>query len=316
MAETDSVSSGILLEAGTNELEVLEFYLANQSFGINVQKLREIVPYEPDEITHLPESHPSMLGTVMLRGKSVPVMDLKTHLGKQGETEARKEMGMVRQVILVCEFNQQVYAFLVDGVNQIHRVRWDQVKPMDAFFSNYSPRFTGSIHIDERDVLIVDMELVACEVFSDDKGGCQFDNVAGLETDAPDQRQDVRLFIAEDSAIIRQGIHNVMQKAGFGSVESFVDGKRCWDRLQQVQSAAELPHLIISDIEMPEMDGLTLCRKIKENTELKQIKVLIYSSLINDASAHKCTEVGADGFMSKPDMSKLVEKVDEQSMGA
>ena len=133
----DKQTKGILLEAGTNEFEILEYYLHGQSFGINVHKLREIIPYNSSELTRVPESHPSILGTMLLRGSSISLIDLGTHIGKlETGIQANNDETVLaenRPVVLVCEFNDDVVAFLVDGVDQIHRLSWSEVRPMGSF---------------------------------------------------------------------------------------------------------------------------------------------------------------------------------------
>ncbi len=309
---------GILLEAGTNEFEILEYYLFGQSFGINVHKLREIVPYSEDVLTKLPESHPSMLGTVLLRGDTIPLINLAQHLGKEiahGKTAANGEDGVsLRPVILVCEFNEEVVAFLVHGVDQIHRLSWSQVKPMDQFFDTYRPRFTGTVTVAQRDILIVDMEHITYEIFGDGEhyeDSRTVDEDSSTSMEKKQTRAEVKLFFAEDSAIIRQGIMRVLNKAGYVRSECFGDGLACWNAILQAREEGELPMLVVSDIEMPEMDGLALCRRIKEDAVLRQIKVVMYSSLINESMACKCDEVGADDYTSKPDVAKVVNLVDK-----
>ena len=120
----------ILLESGTNEMEIIEFYLGEQSFGINVQKLREIILYEPQKRIALPDSPPSMIGTLLVRGHTIPLIDLNLHLQRRPQTAARADS---RQVVLICEFNGRITGFLVAGVNQIHRISWSQVSPMAEF---------------------------------------------------------------------------------------------------------------------------------------------------------------------------------------
>ncbi|SDE62840.1 chemotaxis protein [Desulfuromonas thiophila] len=308
-------NKGILLEAGTNEFEILEYYLQGQSFGINVHKLREIVPYDTGELTRLPDAHPSLLGTLLLRGDTIPLIDLARHTGKVGllsvGSVGNGGSGRNRQVVLVCEFNDEVIAFLVDGVDQIHRLSWSQVKPMDRFFEAYRPRFTGTVTVAERDILIVDMEHIAYEVFGN---GASFgESSIEVEVPAPERkrhRADVKLFFAEDSTLIRQGILRVLINAGYEQVQGFGDGLACWNAIQQAREQGVLPTLVVSDIEMPELDGLALCRRIKEDPQLRHIRVVMYSSLINENTSHKCDEVGADAYTSKPDVTKVVSLVD------
>ena len=309
---------GILLEAGTNEFEILEYYLHDQSFGINVHKLREIVPYSEDELTRLPDSHPSLLGTVLLRGETIPLLELSQHLGKQVDPSRVAVTGggvQTKRVVLVCEFNDTVIAFLVHGVDQIHRLSWSQVKPMDQFFESYHPRFTGTVTIAERDILIVDMEHIAYEVFGSGEHyeGSGDDPIEKTEEKKND-RGDVKIFFAEDSSIIRQGIMRVLNQAGYVQAQCFGDGLACWNGLLQAKHDNDLPLLVVSDIEMPELDGLALCRRIKEDKELQNIKVVMYSSLINENTSHKCEEVGADDYTSKPDVAKVVALVDKHCL--
>lgn len=300
----------ILLESGTNEMEIIEFYLGEQPFGINVQKLKEIVPYDPGAVTRIPESPPSILGTLLLRGSSIPLIDLKGHIGHTSSTVAEDS----RQVVLVCEFNDRVSGFLVDGVNQIHRISWSQVQPMASYIDQYRPRFTGSVSIDERDILIVDLECIIADVDPDTR----LDYDAGLGGTLIDQRGRKRLMLAEDSAIIRDGIKRVLTTAGYTDLDVYDNGADCYAAIQaRLAEAAEQQiepldalALVISDIEMPAMDGLTLCRKIKQEMKIDGIKVVMFSSLINDQMALKCDAVGADGYCTKPQIPELVDLMD------
>lgn len=305
----------ILLESGTNEMEIMEFFLGSQSFGINVHKLREIIPYEEQKTTTLPDSLPSVLGLFMVRGKTIPLVSLGIHLQRREPTEAAPD---ARRVVLVCEFNDRVNGFLVDGVNQIHRVCWKDVQPMSTYLDNYRPRFTGSIHIDQREILIVDLEHIIAEV--DPEMGMAYDHPApGPEqTELVARRGEVALMIAEDSALIRSGILKVLSGAGYSHVSSFVDGEECYRAVRALKAKAQqagepiLQHLqlIISDIEMPKLDGLTLCRKVKEELGLGEVRVLIFSSLVNEQMILKCNSVGADGCITKPQIPELVKLID------
>lgn len=305
----------ILLESGTNEMEIMEFFLGSQSFGINVHKLREIIPYEEAKTTTLPDSLPSVLGLFMVRGKTIPLVSLGTHLQRREPVETTAG---VRQVVLVCEFNDRVNGFLVDGVNQIHRVCWKDVHPMSTYLENYRPRFTGSIHIDQREILIVDLEHIISEV--DPEMGMAYDVPAQGDDQAEllVRRGGVHLMVAEDSTLIRNGIIKVLTGSGYTRVSTFVDGEECYQAIcglkKQAQQAGESIlnhlHLVISDIEMPKMDGLTLCRKVKEELGLGEVKVLIFSSLVNDQMVIKCDSVGADGCITKPQIPQLVAMID------
>ncbi len=309
----------ILLESGTNEMEILEFYLGEQSFGINVQKLREIIQYEPEKTTILPESLPSVMGTYLVRGQSINLVHLKKHLnpGQPASQEAE------RPVVLICQFNRKVTGFLVDDVNQIHRISWQDVRPMAPFIDKFRPRFTGSIQVGNRETLIVDLEHILTEIDPEMREALS-SSPAEEQTDSlkienlRDARHRIRLMLAEDSAIIRNGIERVLKGAGYSQLKTFVDGEECYRAIQQIhqQAASEEEFLqqlsiLVTDIEMPKMDGLTLCRKIREEMGLKKLRVIMFSSLITEQMAAKCEQVGADGSISKPQIPELVALVDK-----
>ncbi len=314
----DRPSQEILLESGTNEMEILEFYLGEQSFGINVQKLREIIQYEPEKTTTLPQSEPSVLGTYLVRGQSISLIDLNKHLNPQ-KPEGE---GPERPVVLVCQFNRKTTGFLVDDVNQIHRISWEDVRPMAPFIDKFKPRFTGSIHVGSKEILIVDLEHILTEldpelrkVFAGSAEAIQDTSAEGLNK--TEQRQQIKLMMAEDSAIIRTGIERVLTKSGYTQLTTFIDGDDCYQALkkihEQVDSEEEFLqqlNMLITDIEMPKMDGLTLCRKVREELGLKNLKIIMFSSLITDQMAAKCTSVGANGSISKPQIPELVEMID------
>ncbi len=287
----------ILLESGTNEMEIIEFYLGGQSFGINVQKLKEIIPFSGEQVTRIPDSAESVLGTLLLRGCTIPLVDLKQHLAQRYDASE----GEVREVVLVCEFNGRTNGFKVDGVNQIHRITWDRVQPMAPFIDQYSPRFTGSINIDGREILIVDLEHIIAEFDPE----AALDYEAAFETgeqhqSVSDHRQQMRILLAEDSALIRTGIERILRGVGYANLQTFVDGEGCYREIMRLKQEADAAgegirsrlDLLISDIEMPKMDGLTLCRKVKEDPALKDVIVVLFSSLINEQMAAKCDSGG------------------------
>lgn len=300
----------ILLESGTNEMEIIEFYLGTQPFGINVHKLKEIIPFDPESVTVVPGSADGMLGTLLLRGSTIPLIDLKSHVAQKEEALD----GDVRRVVLVCEFNDRINGFKVDGVNQIHRVSWEDVQPMASFIDQYRPRFTGSVNIDGREILIVDLEHIVAEF--DAESTLDYDTDLTLEdrsAGTSNSRDKMKLMLAEDSSLIRAGIEKVLRGSGYSGLTVFVDGQDCYDNILQIKRrVAEgeplegMLNLLITDIEMPRMDGLTLCRLIKEDQILRDVKVVLFSSLINDQMAVKCDQVGADGYATKPQIPTLL----------
>jgi len=310
------VKQEILLETGTNEMEIIEFYLGTQSFGINVQKLKEIIPFDDAAVTVIPGSASGMLGTLLLRGSTIPLIDLKAHMAQREQVLD----GEVRRVVLICEFNDRVNGFKVDGVNMIHRVSWSDVQPMATFIDQYRPRFTGSISIEGREILIVDLEHIVAEF--DPESALDYEaeiHSAEMAEKVPHSRQQMKLMLAEDSSLIRAGIERVLKGSSYSNLEAFVDGEACYKRIMAVKQQAadegramtEYLNLLITDIEMPKMDGLTLCKRIKDDPALKDVKVILFSSLINEQMAIKCDSVGADGYATKPQIPYLVQMMDQ-----
>lgn len=312
---SEQVKQDILLESGTNELEIIEFYVGGQPLGINVQKLQEIISYDPSTLTSIPGSPPAMLGVLLLRGKTIPLIDLKTHLRQRNPDEANEND---KPVVMVCEFNHRINSFLVDGVNQIHRISWGDVQPLAEFVDQHGPRFTGSVNISGREILMLDLENVVGEFDPESVIGRQ-DAQEEEPLNFSERRAGKKILMAEDSSIIRSNLEKVLRKAGFDGLESFVDGKSCYHRVLELRQQAEESgddlsahlHMLISDIEMPNMDGLTLCKKLKEELNCKDIPVLLFSSLINPPMEVKCDSVGADGYAAKPELGKLVKMMDD-----
>ncbi|MDA3902698.1 MAG: chemotaxis protein [Desulfuromusa sp.] len=305
----------ILLETGTNEMEIIEFYLGTQPFGINVHKLKEIITFDQDTLTVVPGCGDGMLGTLLLRGTTIPLIDLKSHIA-QKEEDLEED---VRRVVLVCEFNDRVNGFKVDGVNQIHRVSWKDVQPMASFIDQYRPRFTGSVNIEGREILIVDLEHIVAEFDSEANLDYEAElHSAEMQEKLPHTRERMKLMMAEDSALIRTGIEKVLKGSHYTDLAVFVDGQQCYDHIMKIKQRvidgeplSSLLNLLISDIEMPKMDGLTLCKKIKDDPILRDVKVVMFSSLINEQMAAKCDQVGADGYATKPQIPYLVEMMDK-----
>lgn len=305
------VRNQILLESGTNEVEILEFYLGGQSYGINVSKVLQIISFEEDRFTRTPDADPAMPGVLLWRGRTIPFVDLQAALHVSGRMEVE------RPIALVTEFNNLTCSFLTEGVNRIHRIGWDRIDQLDAYMGQFSAHFTGSVHVDDKDILLVDFEYIVASFFPETK----LDSEKQLklpEDITPEDRETRHVLLAEDSAFIRQTILTILKRAGYTHVESFENGKTAFEQLMRLKRRAQEENrpitdvldLVISDIEMPQLDGLTLCRRLKEDNALGRTPVIIFSSLINEQMAVKCREVGADAFITKPQMAELVGTLD------
>jgi two-component system chemotaxis response regulator CheV len=307
------VETNILLESGTNEVEIVEFYLdeARASgqyrgyYGINVAKVLEIL--QMPELTDMPEvSHPAVLGAFNLRKEIIPLVDLAGWLGKtRAENEPPK--------IIVTEFNRTKSAFLVSGVTRIHRISWSQVDAPTGYVSSLSVNsITGVVKFPGRIVFILDMEKI-CLALNPDLPPVQ---------EATEQvRQDimnrhVKALVADDSVMARKMISGILEKAGF-TVHPVENGELAWRYLSNARRMATAQHrpltdfvdIVVTDIEMPVMDGHTLTRSIKEEPELRDLPVVLCSSIITETLHHKGVAVGADEQVSKAELGDLVPKI-------
>ncbi|KHE93182.1 MAG: chemotaxis protein [Candidatus Scalindua rubra] len=306
------VSQEILLESGTNELELLTFVLGNQSFGLNVLKVQSIQQYDSSALTKIPMAHHAMLGMILYRDKTIPLIDLHAALDLKNKYEAGDKW-----IVIVTEFNNVVNGFLVNDVNRIYRLNWENFIPLDRVVGSCVKSITGSIRIDDTDIMVVDLEYILSVISPNLAISDINDETANLSSRM--SREEVQVFFAEDSITIRSNVIRILEKAGYKNVRSFEDGQQAYDALVALRDQvdtngsdmAKLPHVLISDIEMPQLDGLSLCKKIKTDIQLDQIIVIMFSSLINTQMLFKCKSVGADNSIAKPEMNRLVAMLDE-----
>lgn len=290
----------ILLENGTNELEVLEFMLDGNSYGINVAKIREIITYQP--VTPVPNSHPSIEGIFMPRDRMITSIDLKNCL-QRGVSEPGG-------LFIVTNFNKLDIAFHVDSVVGIHRVSWkDIIKPGATVSTTEDGISTGIIKFNDKLIIILDFEKIVTEINPE----------TGLKTTEIDElgkrgRYDVPILIAEDSVLLNKLIVDSLKKAGYENLIHTANGKEAYDVIQTCKEEGTLDQhvkCIITDIEMPEMDGHRLTKLVKEDEATKNIPVIIFSSLVNDEMKKKGEALGADAQLSKPEIGNLVKVIDE-----
>ncbi len=307
----------ILLESGTNELELLTFVLGNQSFGLNVLKVQSIQQYDSSTLTKIPMAHHAMLGMILYRERTIPLIDLSAALELETKHETKKN-----QIVIVTEFNNVVNGFLADDVNRIYRLNWEDFIPLDRAIGSYGKSITGSIRVDDSDIMVVDLEHILSVISPSLAIGDINEKTANLSSQK--SREEVNVFFAEDSKTIRNNVVRILDKAGYKQVRSFEDGQQAYDALVEIRDqtdtnesdATQLPYVLISDIEMPQMDGLTLCKKIKLDSKLEQITVVMFSSLVNEQMIARCNSVGADDSITKPEMDKLVAMLDKLCLGS
>jgi len=265
------MDTNILLENGTNELEVLEFILDGNSYGINVAKIREIIPYQ--EVTPVPNAHPSIEGIFMPRDVMITAIDLKNCL-QRGQSEGSG-------LFIITNFNKLDIAFHVDQVIGIHRVSWGSIIKPGTTVSNAEDGIsTGIIKIDGKLIIILDFEKIITDI-SPETGL----KMAEIDALGERQRNDVPILIAEDSPLLNKLIVDSLKKAGYHNLIHTENGKEAWDIITDCKAKGTLDEhvkCLITDIEMPLMDGHRLTRLVKEDDATKDIPVVIFSSLVND----------------------------------
>ena len=290
----------ILLENGTNELEVLEFKLDGNAYGVNVAKIREIINYQ--EVTPIPNAHPSIEGIFMPRDTMITAIDLKNCL-QRGTSEPGG-------LFIITNFNKLNIAFHVDSVVGIHRVSWkDIIKPDSTVSTTEEGISTGIIKFDERLIIILDFEKIVTDI--NPETGLKMTEIEEL---GERERNDVPILIAEDSPLLNKLIVDSLHKAGYSNLIHTENGQQAYEVIQECKKEGTLDQhvkCVITDIEMPIMDGHRLTKLIKDDDETKNIPVVIFSSLVNEEMKRKGEALGANAQLSKPEIGNLVRVVDE-----
>ena len=294
------MDTNILLESGTNELEVLEFTLGDNHYGINVAKIREILQYMP--VTPVPNTHPSVEGIFMPRDTMITVINLKNSLNLPQTDE--------KGLFIITNFNKLNVAFHVDQVIGIHRVSWENIiKPDETLTGEHGGTATGVIKMDDRLIVILDFEAIVASISP--QTGLRVNDIDEMEAR---DRSDATILIAEDSALLSKLITECLKKSGYTNLIVEENGQEAWDVIKDMQAKGDITkHLdcIITDIEMPLMDGHRLTKLVKSDAELRDIPVIIFSSLVNEEMRKKGEQLGADAQLTKPEIGKLVEAIDK-----
>ena len=290
----------ILLENGTNELEVLEFKLDGNSYGINVAKIREIITYQ--DVTPVPNAHPSIEGIFMPRDTMITAIDLKNCL-QRGTSDAGG-------LFIVTNFNKLDIAFHVEQVVGIHRVSWkDIIKPNATISTTEEGVSTGIIKKNDKLIIILDFEKIVTDI--NPETGLKINEIDELGTR---ERNDVPILIAEDSVLLNKLIVDSLKKAGYTNLTRTENGEEAWNFICECRQHGDLAahvQCVITDIEMPLMDGHRLTKLIKDDDETKEIPVVIFSSLVNEEMRRKGEALGANAQLSKPEIGNLVREIDK-----
>lgn len=296
------METGILLESGTNELEILEFRVGNNYYGINVAKIKEILPYR--EPTPIPNAHPCIEGIFMPREEIISIIALEKCLNITRIDDNHSDM------FIVTNFNKLNTAFHVHGVMGIHRVSWADIAKPDATVNTEGVGVaTGIIRLDKKLIVILDFEKIVSDISPE----------TGLRTSDIDRmgvrgRNNTPILIAEDSALLNKLIYDCLYKAGYNNITITNNGLEAWNKLCEFKSSGNIDEkvaCVITDIEMPQMDGHRLTKLIKSDNELSKVPVVIFSSLVNEEMRRKGESLGADAQLSKPEIGSLVSAIDK-----
>lgn len=297
----------ILLESGTNELEIVEFKIGDNHFGINVAKVKEIIPFT--KVTHVPKAHPCVKGIFQPRESVVTVIDLPKYLKIQNKDDESNNL------FIISHFNQISVAFQVHSVIGIHRISWESMeKPDNTIYGGVEGVATGIVKKDERLIIILDLEKILTDISP--STGIQ---VSKIKEIGERERNDKPILIAEDSEMLSKILIESLKEAGYNNLIVTNNGREAWQKLEKfrVDKTKELKdHVscIVTDIEMPKMDGHHLTKLVKTDEELAHLPVIIFSSLISDEMRRKGESIGADEQISKPEIKSLVRVIDKLIM--
>ena len=298
MAETS-----ILLESGTNEIEIMEFTIYGELYGINVAKVKEIMMSA--HVKPIPHSDPAVEGIFKPRDIMLTVVDLPFYLTGEKTTPQEKDL------FIITNFNKMNIAFRVHTVVGIRRISWADIRKPDKTLNSGKEEgiATGIAQCGTDLVTILDFEKIVAEIAPET--GIQLNEVRKVPEE---MRKNESIIFAEDSLLLSRMVEQSLNKAGYHNIRKFNNGQEAWDYLESIRDDSDLlekASLIITDIEMPQMDGHHLTKLVKSDEKLKNIPLIIFSSLINAEMEKKGRELGADEQLSKPEIGHLVSIMDE-----
>ena len=298
---------GILLESGTNEIEVMKFTVMGEFYGINVAKVQEIIMSE--KVKPMPHANPAVEGIFKPRDELITVINLAKYL-----TGNDRENGP-RDLFIVTNFNKMTVAFRVDSIEGISRISWKDIQKPDKTIANGDDSVaTGIAQCGKELVIILDFEKIVAEIAPET-------TIQVTDVDKMGDRPicNSPIVIAEDSILLSKMIDDSLERAGFTNIKNFSNGQEAWDFLQEVKNYQDPleNHVccVVTDIEMPQMDGHHLTKLIKEDSVLKKLPVILFSSLITEEMKIKGRQLGADAQISKPEIASLVSIIDGFVLG-
>lgn len=293
--------SNILLESGTNEIEIMRFSVSGEFYGINVAKVKEIIMAA--KVKPMPHSHPAVEGIFKPREELITVINLVYYLFGENREHGEKDL------FIITNFNRMTVAFRVESIEGISRISWEDIQKPDKTVNNGNEGVaTGIAQCEGQLVTILDFEKIVAEIAPETTI-----QVSDVEKLGARPLCDSPIVIAEDSMLLQKMIDDCLERAGFTHLINFSNGQEAWDYLHSVRNDSDLydkVNLVITDIEMPKMDGHRLTKLIKDDPRLRHLPVIIFSSLIDEQMRIKGKELGADEQIAKPEIGHLVGLLD------
>ncbi|USD66182.1 chemotaxis protein [Vibrio sp. SCSIO 43136] len=321
-------NSTILTESGTNELEIIEFHLKKQMpdgstkncyYGINVAKVREVI--QVPETTDYPNAQPHMVGVFSSREKLTPLVDLAGWLGVPTSPELKNKF------VIVTDFNRMTNGFLIDSISRIHRISWEDVESPSQFLeAGENDCVVAVVRKDGNLIMILDFEKIIADInpeLSMEKYNIELDKSVDLNQRMVAKRQARTVLIADDSAFIRSLIENTLRSAGYNII-ACKDGGEALEKLTEFErvataegvSVSEFVDGVVSDVEMPRMDGMHLLKRLRDNEHFADMPIVMFSSLMSDDNRAKALALGANDTITKPEIGRMVSMMDGYIFGS
>ncbi len=289
------MSGAVRLEKNSNELKLLIFRLGKTLFGVNVSRVREVI--ERTKTISLPYAHPAVEGVFKLRDEVITLVKLGQYFNMTGEEIKRGE-----GAIIIVEFNHNRYGILVDSVEEIKTSTWKDIEPPADFLIDSGAPLTGITKVNDKTILIADFEKITEEIL-----GIKGANDPEVIPDNADWKHQIKIILADDSSTLRRSMTKVLNKFGYDNITICNNGQQAWDTVQRMHREEQAPaDIVISDIEMPLMDGLRLASLIKEDQSLGNTPIILFSSLVNKENMEIGRKAGADAQVSKPESVELI----------
>ncbi|MGC9403712.1 chemotaxis protein [Vibrio genomosp. F10] len=316
-------SSTILTESGTNELEIIEFHLEKQLpdgstktcyYGINVAKVREVI--QVPDTTDYPNAQPHMVGVFSSRDILTPLVDLAGWLGVPTKAELEKKF------VIVTDFNRMTNGFLIDSISRIHRISWNDVESPSQFLeAGEQDCVVAVVRKDGNLIMILDFEKIIADInpeLSMEKYDVTVDRSVDLNQKIVTKRNAKTIMVVDDSAFIRSLIQDTLGSSGYNII-ACKDGGEAHEKLMEIAQVAasenisvdELINAVVTDVEMPRMDGMHLVKRLRETPAYSATPIVMFSSLMSEDNRSKALALGANDTITKPEIGKMVSMMDK-----